>query len=275
MNLDFRISGRSKSWDETSAKLMRHHSWAAVAGAAVTVGGALLKPKAKAGAMAAPIDLTEQQGKSITGNLRNEGDIEHLISQANTFTQGQASDLMEKAMPGYGKLAAAFTQTAQEDLAHPYDVPKDVTDNLERLAAERGISGGTRGQFNDFSLLRDFGVNSLTYGQSKIAQAQSITSMLGSLAPKVNPLSPLSFYVTPGQQAQVAAGNASNQQASNNAQAAASNYNNDNLWGAVTGGVGSIVGSAFAQSGGGGGGGSGVNTGNLVTAPSGPQYTEQ
>jgi hypothetical protein len=236
-------------------------SWAAVAGAAVTVGSQLLKPKAKAGALAAPIDLTEQQGKSITGNLRNEGDIEKLISQSNSFTQGQASDLMERAMPGYGKLSAAFTQTAQNDLAHPYDVPKDVTDNLERLAAERGISAGTRGQFNDFSLLRDFGVNSLSYGASKIQQAQSITSMLGSLAPKVNPLSPLSFYVTPGQQAQVAAGNTSAQQASNNANAAANNYNNDNLWGSVSSGVGSIVGSAFAQKGSGGGG----DTGNLVT----------
>lgn len=233
-------------------------SWAAVAGATVTVGSQLLKPKAKAGAMAAPIDLTEQQGKSIAGNLRNETDIEKLISQSNSFTQGQASDLMEKAMPGYGKLSQKFTQLASDNLDHPYDVPPEVTANIERLAAERGISGGTRGQFNDFSLLRDFGVNSLTYGASRIQQAQSITGMLSSIAPKVNPLSPLSFYVTPGQQAQVAAGNTSNQQASNNANAAATNYNNDNLWGAVSGGIGSIAGSYFAQSGSGGG------NGNLV-----------
>lgn len=245
-------------------------SWAAVAGAAVTVGAQLLKPKAKAGAQAAPIDLTEQQGKSIAGNLRNEADIESLVGQANSFNQDQASALMERAMPGYGKLSSKFTQLANDNLDHPYDVPKEVTDNLERLAAERGISAGTRGQFNDFSLLRDFGVNSLTYGASKIQQAQSITSMLGSLAPKVNPLSPLAFYVTPGQQAQVAAGNSSNQQASNNANAAANNYNNDNLWGSISGGVGGIVGSAFSQRGAGGGG----NTGNLVTT-GGPQFTEQ
>lgn len=237
-------------------------SWAAVAGAAISIGGSLLKPKAKAGAQAAPIDLTEQQGKSITGNLQNEGDIEKLLSQANSFTQGQASSLMEQAMPGYNKLAAQFTQTASNDLAHPYDVPKDVTDNLTRLAAERGISAGTKGEFNDFSLLRDFGVNSLTYGASKIQQAQSITSMLGSLAPKVNPLSPLSFYVTPGQQAQVAAGNQSQQQAANNSGAAANNYNNDNLWGSIIGGAGSVVGSAFAQQ----GSASKANNGNVVTS---------
>lgn len=209
-------------------------SWAAVAGAAVTVGSQLLKPKAKAGALAAPIDLTEQQGKSIAGNLSNQNDIETLINRSNNFSQDQASSLMEKAMPGYSKLAAQFTQTASNDLAHPYDVPQDVTDNIQRLAAERGISGGTSGQFNDFSLLRDFGVNSLNYGQSKIAQAQSITSMLGSLAPKVNPLSPLSFYVTPGQTAQVAQGNQSTQQAGYNAQAAADNYNTADNWDAIS-----------------------------------------
>ncbi len=226
---------------------MRFHTWGYVAGAAITVGSQLLKPKAKAGDLAAPIDLTAQQGKSITGNLNNEGDIESLLNRSNNFAQGQASDLMEKAMPGYGKLSSALTQTATNDLAHPYDVPADVTQNLERLAGERGISGGTRGQFNDFSLLRDFGVNELNYGQSKIQQAQSITGLLSSIAPKVNPLSPLSFYVTPGQQAQVAAGNTSNQQASNNAQAAATNYNNDNLWGTLAGAAGGIAGSVVTN----------------------------
>ncbi len=270
MNLDFKLSGRSKSWDETPAKLMRHHTWAAVAGAAITVGGQLLKPKAKAGQLADPIDLTAQQGKSIAGNLANQGDIENLVGQANTFNQDQANQLMEKAMPGYGKLAQQFTQTASQDLAHPYDLPKDVSDNISRLAAERGISAGTRGQFNDFSLLRDFGVNSLTYGASKIGQAQSITSMLGQLAPKVNPLSPLAFYVTPGQQAQVAAGNQSNQQASNNATAAAANYNNDNLWGAGASGAGAIAGSYFTQQ----AQTKNNNTGNLVTS-GGPYNTEQ
>lgn len=246
---------------------MRHHTWGAVAGAAVTVGAQLLKPKAKAGALAAPIDLTEQQGKSVTGNLKNETDIESLINRSNAFSQDQASKLMEQAMPGYGKLSSQLTQTASNDLAHPYDVPADVSANIERLAAERGISGGTRGQFNDFSLLRDFGVNSLTYGASKIQQAQSITGMLSSIAPKVNPLSPLSFYVTPGQQAQVAAGNTSALQASNNAGAAATNYNNDNLWGSVAGGIGSIAGSYFANAGSGGGGGPGGN----VVAPDSEQ----
>lgn len=221
-------------------------SWAAVAGAAVAVGGQLLKPKAKAGTLAEPIDLNAEAKKSLAGNIANEGDIEALLSRANSFNQDQNISLMEKAMPGYGELAKKFTSTASGLLDDPYSLPKDVEQNIARLAAERGISAGTKGEFNDFSLLRDFGINSLQYGQSRINQAQGITGLLASLAPKVNPLSPMSFYVTPGQQAQVAAGNQANQQASNNATAAANNYNDAGTWSAITSGLGSVVGSATA-----------------------------
>lgn len=219
------------------------HTWGYIGGAAITVGGSLLKPKAKAGALAAPIDLTAQQGQAVQGNLANTNSIDQLVGQTNSFNQSQASSLMEQAMPGYTKLASQFTNTASNDLAHPYDVPADVTANIQRLASENGIRGGTGGNFNNFSLLRDFGVNELNYGQAKIGQAQSITSMLSSIAPKVNPLSPLSMYVTPGQEAQVAAGNNSALQASNNAQAAATNYNDANLWGTLSTAAGGAVGA--------------------------------
>lgn len=228
--------------------------WVAGATVVSSVGGALLG-KQKAPKAAPPIDLTAEQRKSIAGNISNEGDIESLISRANSFSQDQNLALMEKAMPGYGALSKALTSTAQSELADPYSLPKDVQDNIARLAAERGISAGTKGEFNDFSLLRDFGINSLQYGQSRINQAQGITGLLASIAPKVNPLSPMSFYVTPGQQAQVAAGNQSAQQAQYNAQAAADNYNNASLWGAVTRGVGTLAGAYTGNQAGAGGGG--------------------
>jgi hypothetical protein len=186
--------------------------------------------KAKAPALAPPIDLNAEAQKSIAGNTANEGDIESLLARANTFNQDQNISLMEKAMPGYTALSKSLTSTAEGELAHPYDVPADVTANIQRLAAEHGISAGTKGEFNDFSLLRDFGINSLQYGQQRIGQAQGIFGQLAAAAPKVNPLSPLSFYVTPGQSAQVAAGNQSAQQAGNNATAAADNYNTANDW---------------------------------------------
>lgn len=215
--------------------------WGAAIGG--VLGGLFGGKKSKAPQMAPPIDLNEEAKKSIAGNISNQDDIETLISRANAFNQDQNISLMEKAMPGYGALSKQLTATAGDLLQDPYSLPKDVQDNLVRLAGERGISAGTKGEFNDFSLLRDFGINSLNFGQQRINQAGSITSMLASLAPKVNPLSPMSFYVTPAQQAQVAAGNQSNQQASNNAQAAAQNYNQANSWDNILAGVGALGGA--------------------------------
>ncbi len=231
-----------------------------VAGSVVvsSVGGAILG-KQKAPKAAAPVDLNAQAQQAISGNISNEGNIESLVSRANSFSQDQNIALMEKAMPGYGALSKSLTATAQSELQDPYSLPKDVQDNISRLAAERGISAGTKGEFNDFSLLRDFGINSLQYGQQRINQAQGITGLLASIAPKVNPLSPMSFYVTPGQEAQVAAGNQGAQQANLNAQAGASNYNNANLWSSIVRGVGTIAGASAGK------------TGNVVpTADAGP-----
>lgn len=217
--------------------------------AAGSIGGALLG-KGKAPQAAPPVNLGEEQKKAITNNISNQDDIESLIARANTFNQDQNISLMEKAMPGYGALSKKFTKQADELLTDPYSLPKDVEQNIARLAAERGISAGTKGEFNDFSLLRDFGINSLQYGASRIGQAQSITGMLASLAPKVNPLSPMSFYVTPQMSADVAAGNRGNQQAANNAAAAAGNYNRANTWGAIAQGIGTVAGAWAGSQGG-------------------------
>jgi hypothetical protein len=180
------------------------------------------------------INLTDEQKKALKGNLAAETDIEKLLSQANNFQQDQALSLLEKAMPGYGKLSSKLTSTADELLTNPYDVPKDVQANLQRIAAERGVSRGTRGQFNEFSLLRDLGVSALDYGQNRINQAQGITSLLGSLAPRVNPMSPLSFYTTPAQQANATQTNNQNRQeiaqSGANAQTQVGNENRMATW---------------------------------------------
>lgn len=216
-------------------------SWAMVAGAAVSVGSQLLKPKQKSPEMAPAIDLNDEAKKAIAGNLSNQDSIEALLARANTFNADQNISLMEQAMPGYGALSKSLTETAQSQLDNPYGLPKDVEQNLQRLAAERGISAGTKGEFNDFSLMRDFGINSLQYGQSRIQSAQGITGLLASISPKVNPLSPMSFYVTPTQTADVAAGNRSAQQSKNNADTAATNQNRTDTWAGLTKAAGNLV----------------------------------
>lgn len=212
-----------------------------ILGAIGSLAGGLFS-KQKAPKAAPPVDIAAEQKKALEGNIASESDIEALLAQANTFSQGEANRLMSQALPGWERLRDSLTKTSETLLTDPYALPKDVEQNIARLAAERGISAGTRGEFNDFSLLRDFGVNALNYGASRIGQAQSITSMLAGLAPRVNPLSPMNFYITPAQATQVAQGNQSAQQAVNNATAAAGNYNNANMWSAISQGVGALAG---------------------------------
>lgn len=181
-----------------------------------------------------PVNLQDEQKKAIAGNLDSEVDIEKLLAQGNDFTQQQAIDLMEKAMPGYGALSKKLTGTASDLLTNPYDLPQDVQANLSRIAAEKGVTRGTGGQFNQFSLLRDLGLNSLDYGQQRIQQGQNIYSLLASTAPKVNPMSPISLYATPAQQANVAQSNNAVQQeiaqGGANAATAARNANDQSAW---------------------------------------------
>lgn len=210
---------------------------AAAAGASL-LNGLFNKQKAPAKADYTPVDLTAEQKKSIDANLGAEASIEQLLSQANKYTQGQSNSLMEMAVPGFSKLAQKFTTMAGDSLDNRYNMPKEVTDNLSRIAAERGISTGVRGQAGDFSLLRDLGVNMLDYGRSQTQQAQSLLSTIVGLSPRVNPMSPLSFYVTPKQQAGVTGDNNVRSQRisqdANNADASAANWNQSNLWNSLT-----------------------------------------
>ncbi len=223
-------------------------SWAAVAiGGASLIGGVLSSnKKAPQVAPAVPVDLQEEQSKAIKGNLANQDQIEQLLSRSDAYSQGQASKLMEQALPGYSKLSQTLLGRYQQQAQDPYSVPKDVQDNLTRIAAERGINRGTAGQTNQYSLLRDLGVNELQYGQSNLQGALAGLTSLTGMAPRVSPASPLSFYVTPGQNAQVAAGN--NQNAQNTAQAgynattAAGNANSQSMWDGILKGVGAFVG---------------------------------
>jgi len=195
--------------------------------------------KASAANKVAPVDLQEEQTKALDGNLANQKKINTLVSSTNSFNQSQATSMMESAIPGFSALQSKLMTTTNDLLTNPYDLPKDVQTNLERLAAERGVSAGTRGTFNEFSLLRDLGVNSLQYGQSRINQAGGLAGIISSIAPKANVMSPLSFYNTPQQYAAnqqlTNANNQATTQGAINANLAATNYQNAGIANAVTG----------------------------------------
>ena len=228
-----------------------------VAGAVAVTGGlygsmsqasaAKKAAKASAANKVAPVDLQEEQTKALDGNLANQKKINTLVSSTNAFDQSQATSMMEQAIPGFSALQGKLMATTNDLLTNPYELPKDVQTNLERLASERGVSAGTRGTFNEFSLLRDLGVNSLQYGQSRINQAGSLAGIISSIAPKANVMSPLSFYNTPAQYAAnqqlTNANNQATTQGAINANLAAANYQNAGITNAITGLAG-VAGSA-------------------------------
>ena len=195
--------------------------------------------RASAANRVAPVDLQEEQTKAVDGNIANQAKIESLVSSTNAFNQSQATSMMESAIPGFSALQGKLMATTNDLLTNPYDLPKDVQTNLERLAAERGVSAGTRGTFNEFSLLRDLGVNSLQYGQSRINQAGGLAGIISSIAPKANVMSPLSFYNTPAQyiqnQQMINANDQAVRQGAINAELAATNYQNAGIANAITG----------------------------------------
>lgn len=198
-------------------------SWAAVAVAAGTaISGAVsanASKKAGRAGQAAPLDINDITANTLRGNNALAPEAEALSRRTNSFNQSEALRMLEEAIPGYGELSKKLTGIAGESLSNPYDLPAEFSANLERQAAERGISTGVRGQAGDFSLLRDFGINSLQYGQQQIGQAQSIMTMLAGLG-KVNPLSPLSFYATGDSALAAASGNQNLQQSALNARTA-------------------------------------------------------
>lgn len=187
------------------------------------------------------IDAQGQQRQAIQGNLNSLPSLEELLNRSNKFQQGQASDLLEQAVPGYGKLSSSITKAATDKLNDPYALPPEVQKNLQRIAAEKGVRVGTHGETRSFSALRDLGVNMLDYGNNNFQQAlQGLQTVTGT-APRVSPMSPLSFLITPGQQLGVAGENANITTANNrgqqdttqggsNASTAADNWNTNNMW---------------------------------------------
>lgn len=148
-------------------------------------------------------DFQEEQRRAVRGNVEAMPDIEELVSRSNRFSQGQALDIIEQAVPGFANMQQRFMDLSTDLLDNAYNLPPEVTANLERQAAERGISIGGKGQFQDFSLLRDFGINQLEYGMQRQQQALNTFQSIVAQSPRINPLSPASMFVSPQEQAQL------------------------------------------------------------------------
>lgn len=195
-------------------------------GAAGTIGGALLSQQ-KAPQVAPPINIGQVTSQATAANQNNLAANESLSASTNSFNQSQATALLNQALPGYSAASAALMSASSQyqQNAETGTLSPAQTAQISQFAAEQGVSRGTSGNFNGFNVVSDFGENLQAYQQSQQNMALSTLSTAYGMAPKINPMSPSSMFVTPGQALGVAQQNQSTQQAGFNAAAAASNAN--------------------------------------------------
>lgn len=199
-----------------------------------SVAGALLgQKKTPKTAPLAPLDYTKAVDQTIAANQRIFEQGSALTSATNTYNQTEALRLMEIALPGFSQLQGSALRGAQSDLDNQYNLPPEIQANLQRKAAEMGVTRGTSGQFNQFSLLRDFGFNMVDYANAMRVRAMNTLQQITGVTPRVSPMSPMSMFLTPqsvvAQQARENEINQAIAQGVYNAKAAADNYNRQ-LW---------------------------------------------
>jgi len=213
------------------------------------------------------IDPQDSAAKSIAGSKSNLPSILELTQSVDVANQDQAMALLERSIPGFKELQKSFLRQAATDINDPYGVPEDVERAISQKAAERGITRGTSGGFNDLSFLADFGRSSLDEGNRRIQRSIQTLSTLRSLTPTISPLSPAAFFINPADQFaadqdyEYALQNA--KQGGENSRTAVSNSNNQRVSENLMGALGAYFGgSSFAGLAG------NRDTGNFMTTES-------
>ena len=214
-----------------------------IAKGVATVGAAFAgKQKAPKTAPFRPVDVGKATAEAILINKDNFGSIADLAGKTSDFEQSEALRLLEKAVPGFSKIRDKFLSAALSDLENETRLPDGVADEIFRRSSERGISTGTAGQTREFSVLRDLGINIVEFQNQQRSRALQTFAQVVGVTPRINPMSPRSLFVTPGQtiqtQMQNNLGAQGVSQGAFNAEAAASNHNRSLLAGSVLFGTG-------------------------------------
>ena len=214
-------------------------SWAAVATTVGAVGGALIgKSKAPKAVPTKEVDVGKVTQDTLAANTAALPGAKNLSGSVNTFNQGEATRLLNQALPGFDKLQATLTSKIQQDLDNEGQLGSEQIAQIEQFAAERGIKRGTSGGFNDLSLVRDFGFSAIDAKQMDRTRALNSVQQLLGITPNVaftDPNSNINAQFRNNENAQATA------QSSANAKASASNANRS-MWagafGTTAGGVG-------------------------------------
>lgn len=173
--------------------------WGALIGGVVGGAAALLGPGQKAAPQAEfkPVDVQAEQQKALAGNLANFGQASTLSGKANSFNQSESIRLLEKALPGIGAIQQRLLGQVNADLNGGNNLPPELQQQIARQAAEKGVTRGTSGNFQQFSALKDFGFNLIDWQNASRARAMNTLSTVYGMAPRVNIMSPMSSMVDP------------------------------------------------------------------------------
>lgn len=178
---------------------MMSNPYTAVLGAAIQGIGSILgsrKAKQKAPRLASRVNIASEARKALPFNSSILNEATGFTSDVNTAAYQEGERLLQMQIPGLGKLREHYKNQLDEDMTTK-GLPKDVEQYLQQKAGEMGVQRGTSGQFNNFNLLRDFGFSMLDHERARRMRTLQTFQSLTNLYPRVNPMSPSSFFLSP------------------------------------------------------------------------------
>lgn len=149
------------------------------------------------GGIPAPASPQATQGASIGGNLDVLSQIYQLATGTGTASGAGGAANLNAALPGATGALGNEVNLATSELGGNIDQP--TINNLEQLAAERGVSTGSIGSPNSTAALMQ-ALGRTTQGTEQLG-VQNLTSAIGS-APVGPQFNPSSLFVSPEQQQQ-------------------------------------------------------------------------
>lgn len=144
-----------------------------------------------------PVDPTQEQQKTIAGNLSAMPEAQKLAGGVNKFNLEQLQQMLAGLMPGYGNIQNQISTNIQSQLKG--EIPADVQAQVQNSAAAKAIGGGFGGTGMHGNLVaRDFGMTSYGITQQAMDSATRWTQATAGMAqPMMMDVS--SMFFTPQQ----------------------------------------------------------------------------
>lgn len=151
------------------------------------------------------VDPDAEQSAAIEGNLKNFEKASQLSTQTNVYNQQELRRMLRVAIPGYDDIVKKGSGLIQSYLAG--EIPADVTQQIQRNAAERAGASGYGGSGMARNLeARDLGLTSLQLTQQGLDSASRwLAGIKNAAVPQAMSVS--SMFLTPAQRINVGQAN--------------------------------------------------------------------